>query len=65
MNTEIRFEFDGFAVAYCDYVLLDGHWATQVEQARKRITDGGLSFPMAKVFSEKNDGIKNFFKRLI
>ncbi len=47
------------AVAYCDYVLLDSHWATQVEQARKRISDGGLSFPMAKVFSEKR--LEEFF----
>lgn len=52
------------AVAYCDYVLLDGHWATQVEQARKRIADGGLSFPMAKVFSEKGDGLKRFLQEL-
>jgi hypothetical protein len=52
------------AVAYCDYVLLDGHWATQVEQARKRITDGGLSFPMAKVFSEKAHGIERFLQEI-
>jgi len=52
------------AVAYCDYVLLDGHWATQVEQAKKRIIDGGLSVPMAKVFSEKNDGIERFLQEI-
>ena len=45
------------AVAYCDYVLLDSHWAIQVENARKRIRDGGGSFHMAKVFSEKEDGV--------
>lgn len=52
------------AVAYCDYALLDTHWAIQVEQARKRITCGGLSFPVAKVFSEKNDGIERFLQEI-
>jgi len=51
-------------VAYCDYVLLDGHWATQVERARKRIKDGGLLFPIAKVYSEKRDGLESFFRKL-
>jgi len=45
------------SVAYCDYVLLDGHWAFQVEQARKRIRDGGATFHMAEVFSEKENGM--------
>ncbi len=52
------------AVAYCEYVLLDGHWATQVEHARKRIRDGGASFHMAKVFSEKEDGLDKFLQEL-
>jgi hypothetical protein len=51
-------------VAYCDFVLLDGHWATQVERARKRIQEGGLSFPMAKVYSERANGIEKFFLEL-
>ncbi|MGA9453493.1 MAG: hypothetical protein WBW41_19375, partial [Verrucomicrobiia bacterium] len=52
------------AVAYCDYVLLDSHWAIQVEQARKRIRDGRASFHMAKVFSEKEDGLGKFLQEL-
>jgi hypothetical protein len=51
-------------VAYCDYVLLDGHWAIQVEQTRKRIRDGGASFHMAKVFSEKENGLEKFLQEL-
>jgi hypothetical protein len=51
-------------VAYCDYVLLDGHWATQVEQARKRFTEGDLSFPLVKVFSEKANGMGTFLQEL-
>jgi hypothetical protein len=51
-------------VAYCNYVLLDGHWATQVERAKKRITDGGLSFSMAKTFSGKANGMEKFLQEL-
>ena len=51
-------------VAYCDYVLLDSHWATQVEHARKRIRSGGLSFHMAKVFSEQANGMEIFLQEL-
>jgi len=52
------------AVGYCEYVLLDGHWATQVEQAQKRISDRGMSFPIAKVFSEKANGMEKFLQEL-
>ena len=51
-------------VAYCEYVLLDNYWASQVELARKRIRDGGGVFPMAKVFSEKEDGLVRFIQDL-
>lgn len=52
------------AAAYCDYVLLDGHWAEQVERARRRIAEGGLSFPVAAVFSERANGIEKFLQSL-
>ena len=52
-------------VSYCDFVLLDSHWTTQIEQARKRMEkDGVLKFPMAKVYSQKNDGIASFVSDL-
>ena len=54
----------GWVIAYCDYVLLDSHWAIQVEQARKRIRAGGASFHMAKVFSEKENGLETFLQEL-
>lgn len=50
------------AVSYCDYVLLDAHWATQVEIASKRLSDWGMFFPMARVFSES--GLEKFFHEL-
>ena len=49
-------------VAYCDYVLLDSHWRTQVEIAKRRIAAAGMTFPMAKVFSAP--GIEDFLREL-
>jgi hypothetical protein len=48
--------------SYCDFVLLDRRWAVLVERARKRITDGGLAFPIAKVYSER--GLEDFLTEL-
>jgi hypothetical protein len=45
-------------VAYCDFVLLDSHWETQVTQMRNRITATGLSFPIANVFSKRVNGLE-------
>lgn len=52
-------------VSYCDFVLLDSHWVTQVEQARIRMKkDGVLKFPLAKVYSGKKNGITRFLDDL-
>jgi hypothetical protein len=51
-------------VAYCDIVLLDKHWETQVERARARLDRVGVSAPIAKVFSGKGDGIDRFLYEL-
>lgn len=51
-------------VAYCDYVLLDTHWATQVERTRRRIVEGGISVPVAKVFSGREGEIERFLLAL-
>jgi hypothetical protein len=51
-------------VAYCDLVLLDKHWKTQVDRARSGLNKVGLSVPIAKVFSEKANGIDRFFCEL-
>jgi hypothetical protein len=51
-------------VAYCDYVLLDGHWENQVKRAEARISGRGRSIPMAKVFSEKKSGLERFLTEL-
>jgi len=44
------------SVSYCDYVLLDSKWATLVNQASRRLKRNGLTFPLARVFSSKNNG---------
>jgi hypothetical protein len=51
-------------VAYCDIVLLDKHWETQVDRARSRLEQARISSPIAKVFSMKNDGINRFLYEL-
>jgi hypothetical protein len=51
-------------VAYCDFVLLDSHWENQVTQMSNRIADTRLSFPIAKVFSKKANGIERFLTQL-
>jgi len=51
-------------VAYCDLVLLDKHWHTQVERVRQRFLAAGMSVPMARVFSEKANGIDQFLSEL-
>jgi hypothetical protein len=52
------------AVAYCDVALLDGRWVAQVEKARKRLSEVGMSFPVAQVFSERGGGLGDFLHRL-
>lgn len=50
--------------AYCDYVLLDRHWEAQINQMRARVSRGGMSFPIAKAFSGKANGILRFLSEL-
>jgi hypothetical protein len=47
-------------VAYCDFVLLDNYWKTQVERALTRIKKVVPSAPIARVFSGKANGIDRF-----
>lgn len=47
-------------VSYCDVVLLDAHWCTRMAQVEKRIRAAGLTFPMAKCFSGRGNGVDEF-----
>lgn len=51
-------------VAYCEMVLLDKHWQTQVERMRARFVKATMSFPVAQVFSRKTNGIDQFLSLL-
>ncbi len=51
-------------LAYCDLVLLDKHWETQVERVRLRLNKAGVSAPIARVFSGKANGIDGFLREL-
>lgn len=48
----------------CDYILLDGAWAERVEKMRARIAKAGLTMPLAKCFSRRNQGVQTFLGEL-
>jgi len=51
-------------VAYCDYVLLDNHWAAQVAQLRSRFKRTRMNVPMATVFSGGRSGVEELLRAL-
>jgi hypothetical protein len=51
-------------VAYCDFVLLDGYWETQIDRVRSRFQASDPSVPMAMVFSRRREGIERFVRQL-
>ncbi len=51
-------------VAYCDLVLLDKHWETQVDRVRSRFDAPGMVIPIGRVFSGKANGIERFLCEL-
>jgi len=60
-NHAIDFMHAVVPVSYCEFVLLDKHWETQVELVRSRLSKTALNVPLAQVYSEKSDGIERFF----
>lgn len=52
------------SVSYCDYVLLDGHWQDQVERMKSRFDGAGMTYPLAKVYSKRNDGVESFLSQI-
>jgi hypothetical protein len=51
-------------VAYCDFVLLDKHWQTQVDRVRSRLSQTGVLVPIGRVFSGKGNGVDRFLSEL-
>ena len=63
-NNAIDLSHAVVSVSYCDFVLLDGQWASMVNACRQRIAKAGLSVPIAKVFSKRGSGVEKFLTEL-
>jgi hypothetical protein len=63
-NHAIDFMHAVVPLSYCEFVLLDKHWETQVELVRSRLSKTDLNVPLARAYSEKSDGIERFFRDL-
>jgi hypothetical protein len=50
--------------AYCDLVLLDKHWETQVDRVHSRLISADIAIPVARVFSGKSEGVNRFLNEL-
>ncbi len=48
----------------CDYVLLDGPWAERVKKMRLRISKAKMDMPIAKCFSQRDNGVSAFLDDL-
>ncbi len=51
-------------IAYCNWVLLDKYWETQINSVRSRFRRTGISVPIANVFSGKPNGVERFICEL-
>jgi hypothetical protein len=63
-NHAVDFLHAAVPVSYCDLVLLDRHWTTQVEKVRGRLKSAGIDVPIARVFSEADSGVERFLQAL-
>jgi hypothetical protein len=63
-NHAVDFLHAAVPVSYCDLVLLDRHWTTQVEKVRERLKSAGIDVPIARAFSEADNGIERFLRAL-
>lgn len=52
------------AVDYCDLVLLDKAWERRVNALHRRIADAGITMPVARCFSMRNNGLANFLEQM-
>jgi hypothetical protein len=50
--------------SFCDVVVLDNRWRRIVDEARRALANDGIKTPMARVFSEGDNGIERFLKEL-
>lgn len=48
----------------CDYILIDGPWAERVAKMKRRISKTSMKMPVAKCFSQRDNGIEAFLADL-
>lgn len=48
----------------CDYILLDGPWAERVAKMKHRISKTSMKMPVAKCFSQRDNGVEAFLADL-
>lgn len=63
-NDALDFFHTVVAVAYCEFVLLDKYWETQVSRVRSRFQSSSIPVPMAAVFSQRKNGLDRFAHEL-
>lgn len=63
-NHAIDFMHAVVPLSYCEYVLLDKHWETQVEKVRSRLSKMAFNVLLARAYSEKPERIEKFFSDL-
>jgi hypothetical protein len=51
-------------LAYCQAMLVDGHWARQAEIVTKTLADAGSKAPLAAVFSGRRGGVERFLREV-
>lgn len=65
INDGIDFFHAVVPLSYCNYVLLDGHWADQANKVNQRLLKAGQKEPVAKAFSGRKDGLQKFISFFI
>ena len=48
----------------CDYILLDGPWAERVAKMKHRISKTSMKMPVARCFSQRDNGVEAFLADL-
>jgi hypothetical protein len=63
-NNSIDLAHACVSASYCDYVLLDGQWASIVNDARRRLAKADIQIPIAQALSKRDSGIEKLLLAL-
>jgi hypothetical protein len=64
LNDAADIQHATMAIAYCDFVLLDGKWKDMHSRMKRRFVELGLKIPTARVFSARSKGVAEFLSVL-